>query len=661
MFKENVRRQDSNESHLRRSLRRRVLRALGVVLGMALAMEALYLIAMNVFLDSSLFATIVNATPRVVDIHYRRGWSFFPTRIRAKDLTIVAQDANVQWILKIDDVTFDCTLGELFAKRFHASHVRGSGITFFMRRTVLSPLATDAYVEYLPPIDELGPPGIRPSEGPYAGTWLDKDWHLWTVRLDNVIAEHVHEIWFDSGRFEGDARIAGGFYLKPIRDVEVGPITLDTRQGAVKWKGDWLLSPLELRASMHLEPLDPRTATDEDLLGRLSIDAEGVATVPSAGLFPSPDGVRASGVVTIDAFALRLVRGVAQEPTRIDAGAKDFEVRAKNGNLRGAAHIAIGVVRADLAGERLAGDAKLSLVGIKGTLDGDRGAPPLTVDEVELSARSDQLDLEFPSLRDFGWHLGVRGATLRDATALGALLPSHDVVAIEGGHATLRADLGTPSGERAANGTLDVAMEHGAVRLGKTRLDGDFALAATLQAFDPERLDVGLASSRLVLRDVAVSGSSADTSRWSAVLVVDDGELRLAPKPRFDGNVRLEARDATAILDLLLRDSVPAFVAHLAAMPGLTASSHVFVASDALALSDLHARGGDMTIDGVYVAKGNQRRAAFVVEKGIVSAGIDLVNGEGPHVRLFGLDDWYRGEVREAMSVVEGEERATQQ
>ena len=80
--------------------------------------------------------------------------------------------------------------------------------------------------------------------------------------------------------------------------------------------------------------------------------------------------------------------------------------------------------------------------------------------------------------------------------------------------------------------------------------------------------------------------------------------------------------------------------------PGLTASSHVLVSSDALALSDLHARGGDMAIDGVYVTKRNQRRAAFVVEKGIVSAGIELVNDEGPPVRLFGLDDWYRGKVQ---------------
>ena len=136
---------------------------------------------------------------------------------------------------------------------------------------------------------------------------------------------------------------------------------------------------------MHVESFDPRTATDEDILGRLSIDADGVATVPSAGLFPLPDAVRASGAVRIDTFALRLVRGVAQEGTRIEARAEDLKSSVKSGSLRGGAPIVVNVARGDLAGERFDGDAKLSLAGIKGALAGGR-APIMTVDDVELAA-----------------------------------------------------------------------------------------------------------------------------------------------------------------------------------------------------------------------------------------------------------------------------------
>jgi hypothetical protein len=83
-------------------------------------------------------------------------------------------------------------------------------------------------------------------------------------------------------------------------------------------------------------------------------------------------------------------------------------------------------------------------------------------------------------------------------------------------------------------------------------------------------------------------------------------------------------------------------------MPALEGGAHLTVTSDLLSFSNIHATGGDVAVVGVYVARGRQRRAAFVVKKGLIAAGIDLVDDGRPGVRFFGLDDWYRDEALQA-------------
>ena len=174
----------------RRSLAGRALRLLRAAGVAGLSCETFYLVAMNVFLSTPLFEKAIDGTPLIVDIHYARGWSFFPTRIHARGLSIRGTDSHVEWILRFDEIDFDCSLLALAEQRFHVTRARGTGITFRARMKVASPAATPQHVGNLPPIDSLGPVAFMPSEPPSPAEWNDKLWHLWTVRIDDAIAEH---------------------------------------------------------------------------------------------------------------------------------------------------------------------------------------------------------------------------------------------------------------------------------------------------------------------------------------------------------------------------------------------------------------------------------------------------------------------------------------
>ncbi|HEY2514253.1 MAG TPA: hypothetical protein VGI39_25475 [Polyangiaceae bacterium] len=1025
-----------------RSAAARAFRFLRIGLGAALGLEVFYLVVMNVFLWTPLFGKVVNATPEDVDIHYRRAWSLYPTHVTARDLSIRGTDSHVEWILHLDEVTFDCSLLELPTQHFHVTRARGSGIRFRLRFTTESPRATPAYLAQIPPIDSLGPLAFKPSGPPYKGEWSDADWHLWTIRLDDIVAEHVHEVWLDRGRFVGDARIGGGFYLRPIRRVEVGPLDVEVRGGAASFAARTVADPLVLRGTMRVAPFDPRVASGDDLLHHLSIDVDAKATIPDVAALPVdlPPEAKIAGALELPRVALKLARGVVQNGTHVEArsdqlearldehaasGAaglsadvKDGELRARldvtgvdfdhairapalsltadgraldlaqgfddlhatldvpeveladlralgapeldRGSVRASAHVegwrsdarlageaeahatraalhlgkarihgaadarlrvesfyvrqmrlvgarlelnvpeagaAVGlgrgdvarvrdaavlatsedmdprdplasirvhadlpridlydreaardalglggavrlatghaglgasadvnllgdrsegravvksanvtlrrggievtldvsararahgldwhsgsftldeaysslskvavatrgsapalsarratvaassprldpsdllarlqvigtmsggevlrpasllefapdapsfvlgagasfdadaaatitrhvahgsaslfghalsirmkklrlegdaavtadVARWDLATNQLDGEARATLNGVHGGFDPTKSDAAFLADDVEGRARVRDLRLDSPSLEAVDYDLHVGHAVLKDAAALDTFLPDPDILTLESGRATLSGDFGSARDHR-ARGRLDLHIEDAGVRMHKTRFRGDFALTALGRSEGKAGDALDLGGSTLRMRNIAVRGSFADTSAWSGDLVLEEGTLRLSPEPRLEGDFALDARDARPILDVLLRDSAPGVLADLTRMPRLTAFTHLRVQPQTLGVTDLSAAGGDLSLRGIYVVKNADRRAAFVVEKGPLSAGIRIDN-DGPHLRLFGLRGWYREQRSAAAKELQQQDR----
>ncbi len=270
------------------------------------------------------------------------------------------------------------------------------------------------------------------------------------------------------------------------------------------------------------------------------------------------------------------------------------------------------------------------------------------VDRIDVRAASAELDLANPSMRGVDYGLRVGRAELVDAKALNTFLPSEKILAIESGHALISADFATSGPARAAGGRIDVSLADGGIRLHETHLAGDFALFVNAHSFDAERATVDIEGSNLRMRNVKVTGASTETSAWAGDLTVESGTLGLSP-PRLEGELALKARDASPIIGVLFRDSLPKFVAQLTAMPSFTALTHIAIEPENMVVSDLFASGGDIALRGTYVAHGGDHDSAFVVQKGPWSVGVSLDN-DGSHLRLFGLDRWYGERSRQALA-----------
>jgi len=1022
----------------------RWLRVCGVAVLAVLAVELLYLAAMNLFLSTSLFEEVLDGDPSTIDIHFARGWSILPGRIHAEGLSIRGRDSHVEWILRLDRVDFRVSFSALARKQFHVLSARGSGITFRLRQRVASPKAAPEYVAKLPPIAGLPTLAFAPDQPPGRDVWSDADWHLWTVHLEDLVAADVREIWIDTARFEGKARLAGGFYLKPIRDVAVGPVHVDvTAGGRVAVSGAPVADDLSGSFDFTLVGLDPRVATGADVLHHASLSTDLRASLPDTNALPVwPDGADVRGRVEVGRLALRIVSGVVRDDTHVavrgstisatlgghdvagsfavagdvaggrlafcvevtdlhaidvfgvphltacgdsaaldlarpftdlhgvvdvldadlpdahvldayvpggtpvqivsgraqaafhvemwvadkrtagratlraddldleiakvrargattldasfgswswatrhasdarltvrvddasiatsgaptktlvrvrglslDARAADvdvgdplrslhaaialpegdvvdevllhaylpegdemhiehgharfdancevdvkdhraagtIEVRADRVGVafrdlrlvadlsaRGRVHdwdwtrgdLAVDDARVDLGrigiaraskpavtighvrvaatsprfsfsdplgrvrlavavedgkvsdpsaidaflpegstftfvaddgafgieldadvtkrvaagkvaviargmgigGKKLlvAGDVRLdaeverwdldrhtldvrnaevSVEQVHGALDRGTKAADFTADRVALGMKAASLDLTHPSLGGVDYRLRIDGASLGDARVFNTLLPGETLFEVESGSARVSADLALSPSKRKGEGRVDVQLRDAAVRFQKSHFAGRFTFAARVVGFDPDHTALDLAGSRLEMRDVRVTGASTSTSAWQGDVVLRAGTLRFDPAPAMNGTLTIDARDASPALAILLGDSLPKFLVGLTDMPRLEGSAQLDLAPGLFVVSDLDARGGDIAVRGTYVVRDDHRDGAFVIEKGVLSAGLRMAD-DGAHLRLFGLDGWLKAATDTAM------------
>jgi hypothetical protein len=156
-----------------------------------------YLVGINLFLSTALFDMAIDADPSTLDVHFERGWSLWPGRVHAKNLSIRSRDGSVEWMLRLPAVQFDVSFRALARRRFQATRVHGSGGSFRLRNRLDPWEVTPERVAGLPPIEGFPAVPVRPYSQCSLSEWSDAHYRLWTIELDDIHADAVQELWFD--------------------------------------------------------------------------------------------------------------------------------------------------------------------------------------------------------------------------------------------------------------------------------------------------------------------------------------------------------------------------------------------------------------------------------------------------------------------------------
>ena len=156
-----------------------------------LSIAGLYLLAGNVLLLTPLLRKATNLKPEEFFLEYDRAYTLFPGNAHVKGLKLRFQDGNIQFRVTLDEVTVQIALFDLILQKFHATRVRGTGVSWRMIHKVMQIEGAEKRVAAFPVIEGFeGPPvQVPPPPGPPSSGD-----GLWSVRLDNVDVE-VREVW----------------------------------------------------------------------------------------------------------------------------------------------------------------------------------------------------------------------------------------------------------------------------------------------------------------------------------------------------------------------------------------------------------------------------------------------------------------------------------
>ncbi|MGH9443137.1 MAG: hypothetical protein ACRD16_12785 [Thermoanaerobaculia bacterium] len=213
----------------------------------------------------------VNGRPDKLLLQYDAATSPWPGRVRVRGLRIRGRDPNVEWELRIEECRMKVSLPDLLRRNFHATALDARGLAFRLRQRLDVSRATAAKARDLPPIEGFAPVPVRgrPPTPPAASAK-----GLWGVQIDRLSAAPVREIWIDSYRYSGTARLAGGMKLRPRRRVSVGPATLEWREGLLFVFGQPAARSMSARISCRIAPFDPSRVRGAEVWNSVSAGAD---------------------------------------------------------------------------------------------------------------------------------------------------------------------------------------------------------------------------------------------------------------------------------------------------------------------------------------------------------------------------------------------------
>jgi hypothetical protein len=542
---------------------------------------AIYLVGINVLVRTHILRSALSADPEAMLVDYTSAYSWIPGRVHVEGLKIRGSDSSIQWVLVIDKCDFNFAPLAFAHRRFHASHVRGDGLTFRVRLRVDS--ATPEHLAALPPIPGF-PEFPHRKPGPEPPPPTDAEYHLWSIQLDDVDARDVSEIWTDTIRYSGNMRVRGRWIFRPMRWLDVGPAVVDAQtldiscgqralarglQGSI----DVTVHPFDLREQRGVHILE-QVSTDLKLKGLLRAGETLETLAPVSGLtFARGDG-------PLDAL-IRVDHGVLADRTRVTFETAESRTTSASVVVEGPVKVLFEV--GAQASSKPVGRLDVRGDGIR--LSGPKGAKG-TLRSAAASVASTELALDHA----FGDATFATDFHDAETPALGPWASSSGV---ESGLAKATGHFEGDLPQKRAHGSLDFAVEDLALGAADDRVSATANGHIDVVDVSLPAQSLSLGRSRVQLKHIAARLGSAEIGAKTLDVVT---ELTASlPKQQVSGGATLEGaglnghwKEVGVTGDLL---------AHLSGGVGLSDGSLDLAGSDVL-IRNMQAHVGTTPLAG---------------------------------------------------------------
>lgn len=589
----------------------RARRIASVVAGALALLWGLYVIVGNAILWTGFLEGRLDRNPEKMNVTWKHAYTVLPGRVTVDGFSMRFQDDNVQFLLGIERATFQIDPLALFRRTFHVTHLDGRGTTFRFRHKLDAPDEAKTRAEAFPPIPGYEDPPVKAFGAPKPPI-PDSQYHLWSVQLDDV-SSSIREVWVMEYRYTGAGSVAGGFRLRPVRELEVQPSVFLTKGGVLAIGERQLLLHADGKIEAQVPTFDVRgphgLAVFHQIDATMDLDGDLVSLAPLGRAYVTSGGVTLDRGAGHLASHVRFVRGVLTPDTHVAWSADDVLVKTPK-----------GAMTAKLAAEAfVANDALAAAASIaEGTFvpEGSTKAALVAHDaKAHVDLGNADLAGHFHVVETDG---AVATLAAPDLAALKTLLPPS--IAVRGGAASGTAHARWAEGELA--GRADLAFEHADVGAGPVRVvtNGKAFVELVPDGARKSRASLGLdlAGTEVRLKDESAAGLWLDARSTNALVA-------FASASEIDLPIVLRAGPGDRVLHLAASlGGVPPFLADAAAGPDLRASVRVTKRAAETTVDVRSAKDGSVEAKGAIAREKERTEGAFLVSVGNLRAGVEL-------------------------------------
>lgn len=269
-----------------------------------LLLTGLYLLGVNLFLNTPLAPRAFNRHPERFRIAWSSAWTLWPGLVQARGLRLRGHVSEVTWFVT-------------------AERARGwVDLPLLLDRTFL---LADLHTEEVRSRVLRGPgqqtPEDRKDEGKDDGG-DEKDYHPWTLRFERILVDHLREFDFNDVHLTGDGRAAGAFQVVIRREFRLDPSHVVMPAAQLALGKDTVARDVDLDGWASMGPYTPHDHPGMEGFDFLSGSLRARGKVPDLPFLESTGLVR-TGDRTPGALAadLRFERGRLVPGSRFDVTA----------------------------------------------------------------------------------------------------------------------------------------------------------------------------------------------------------------------------------------------------------------------------------------------------------------------------------------------------
>jgi len=546
------------------------------VLIAALALWVVYLVGVNIVLNSGLLPPLVAPNPERTTMSWERAWTVVPGLFHASGFKLRSHTRGILWNLTVDEGHVLVNLFALPFRCFQAVSARASGIDWELGEadTVL-------------PRKQKKKPGFR-------------------ILIHRAKASGIRSLTLNGMTLEGPIRAGGGVDTRARGPLKVRKAWLEVENTTLRFGEDVLASELDLEARASIDRHVPRDDPEKGLLPFLVARAEVKGQIADLSILNELlKGTRSvsfsggSGEVDAD---IRLDRGIIEPESRLVTERATYTVDYLTYRATGTGRITLLSAADRSIQEKLRFELETYNLAMV-----EEETPYLSGTDLLLSLRGEggmHLVGERPPLDVV---IDMPESEVKDMTVYNHNLPPKTGIQILSGSGTLTAHLELLERSGGGGGEMELRADGIVVDMKGREIVGDLAVSSRAQIIDYEEGIVDPSGTRVEFRNAGVfvddpesepdTEDVEDEADWWGMVEIPAGQVIVKKPVSMQADFTIEADNAGPVFALFAKTQKQADkLDRKLKTEDLTGSGRVDLGEGRVAITDLEVEGGKARI-----------------------------------------------------------------